>query len=155
MNHDQIRAVMRAIEQDASLPTNEHIKKAISLWYAQQEQANNAFKDAFANLDRAQEVIERHKALLDSIKGKERLERKIFQLSSNAALLTTVGAAISATVLPVVTIPAVVAASIAALGGYISKLKIDSDAMDEVKKMLAQEVSEHGKEETDPVNNSV
>lgn len=144
MNQDQIKAVIRAIEQDASVSTNEHITKAISHWYAQKEQA----KDALGSLGRAQELIEKHKVLLDSIKEKERLERKIFRFSSNAALLTTVGAAISASVFPVATIPAVVAASVAALGGYVSKLKLDSDAMSEVRKMLAQEEGEHGNEKT-------
>ena len=143
MNQDQIKSLMRAIEKDSSVATNEHVQQAISSWYKQHEGA----MEAMAPLLKAREIIEKNQALLESLKEKERLERKIFRITSNAALITTVGAAVSATVLPAITVPAAVAASLAALGGYISKLKLDNDAMSGARKIVAEVESQSGKDE--------
>jgi hypothetical protein len=156
MKQRQLNELLKAIEQDSSVVStkNEHINNVLSKFYLDQKNIDNSFtsfanaheslssfvkaQESLSSLAKAHELVSKNNDLLNVLKEKERLEKRIFTATSNTALISTIGAAISASFLPAAVIPAAIVAGLAAIGGYVSKLKLEHDAIEGAKKILEQ-----------------
>ncbi|MFC6631837.1 hypothetical protein [Microbulbifer taiwanensis] len=142
--YQNIRSILKSLEKDSEQGSKdyENLNRMIRNYYMHNLNYGDKGKAAIT----ASNFINNYKSSLKRIQDIEKRENRLFNTTSNAALLTTIGAAISASLIPTIVGPAAAIAAATALGGYIGKLKLDSDAKDEVKDLI-ENITKAGLEE--------
>lgn len=132
--HENIKSILKSLVEDSEQNSKEYknLNRVLKNYYIQNLNYNDKEKATFTAIN----FIKNHKNTLEKIQNIERRENRLFSTTSNAALITTIGAAISASLAPALVGPAAAIAAATALAGYIGKLKLDNDAKDEVKNLI-------------------
>ncbi|QYJ77343.1 hypothetical protein [Shewanella acanthi] len=132
--YESIKSILKSLEKDFEQESQEYetFNKVLRNYYVHELKYKDTDKAKYTAL----KFIENNKNTLKKIQSIEKRENRLFSTTSNVALLTTIGAAVSASLAPALVVPAAAIAAVTALGGYIGKLKLDNDAKDEAKYLI-------------------
>ncbi|MFN3237684.1 MAG: hypothetical protein ACE37D_11580 [Pseudomonadales bacterium] len=132
--HKSIQSILKSLEKDLEQESKEYknLNEVLINYFIH----DLNYSDTKKATSTASSFIKNYEDTLKKVQSIEKRESKLFSTTSNVALLTIIGAAISASAAPFAVVPAATIAAITAFLGYIFKLKLDSAAKDEVKDLI-------------------
>ncbi|WP_444911070.1 hypothetical protein [Microbulbifer sp. PAAF003] len=134
--YEYIRSILKSLEKDSIDQSYEYdnFREIFKKYYVENLNFSNCAEMNFT----ASTFINENKYALEKIQKIEKLENQIFNATSNAAIWSTVGAAVFASLAPTFVGPVVVFAAATAIVGYLGKLKLDSDAENEARSLMGK-----------------